>query len=111
MTEPTPTDSAEPQPKRTGIRSWWHRSPLYLRIMGAVAVGVVVGVVLGPQAEPLEIPSKLVLRLLGALAPPLILLAVIQALMRTQLKGSVGLRLARLLITNTVVAILIGLGV
>ena len=43
------------------------------------------GWLLGPRAEPLAIPSQLVLRLLGALAAPLVLMAVVQALMQAQI--------------------------
>ncbi|MGE0607284.1 MAG: dicarboxylate/amino acid:cation symporter [Pirellulales bacterium] len=87
----------------------WHAIPLYLRILGGVALGVLVGVLLGDSAAVLDIPSKLVLRLLGALAAPLILLAVIQALMHAVLPAGSGIRLVTLLITNTLVAIFIGL--
>ncbi len=93
-------------------RSWWHRWhqwPLYLRIVAAVALGVVVGMILGPQADPLQIPSKLVLRVLGALAPPLVLLAIVQALMRAEIAGRKASRLAGLLVLNTLVAISVGL--
>jgi DAACS family dicarboxylate/amino acid:cation (Na+ or H+) symporter len=53
----------------------------------------------------------LVLRVLGALAPPLILLAIVQALMRAQIAGRQAFRLVTLLLLNTLVAILIGLTV
>lgn len=89
--------------------AWWHRTPLYLRILGAVVLGVVTGLILGPYAGPLEIPSRLVLRLLGALAPPLILLAIIQALMKAKIEGRTGIKLIWLLSLNTIVAICIGL--
>ncbi|WP_018407862.1 dicarboxylate/amino acid:cation symporter [Methylocystis rosea] len=92
-----------------GVLGWWRATPLYLRILGAVALGLVVGVTLGDQAAALETPAKLVLRLLGALAPPLILLAIMQALMRADLGGRQALRLVTLLLTNTLVAIGIGL--
>jgi Na+/H+-dicarboxylate symporter len=62
-------------------------------------------------AIALAVPSKLLLRLLGALAPPLILLAVVQALMHAQIPRGSGVRLVSLLVLNTVVAILIGLAV
>jgi DAACS family dicarboxylate/amino acid:cation (Na+ or H+) symporter len=97
-----------------GQSSWlhrWHATPLYLRILGAVVLGVLIGVLLGPNAAPLEVPAKLVLRILGALAPPLILLAIVQALMRTQVAGHKTLRLVGLLLLNTLVAIGIGLAV
>jgi Na+/H+-dicarboxylate symporter len=94
-----------------GLLERWRGTPLYLRIIGAVALGVAVGLGLGEQAGALEAPAKLVLRVLGALAPPLILLAIMQALMRAHLGGRQALRLVALLLTNTLVAILIGLAV
>ncbi|MGZ9409213.1 MAG: dicarboxylate/amino acid:cation symporter [Methylocystis sp.] len=102
-------NSQERTTGRLGALGWWRATPLYLRILGAVALGLVVGVMLGDQAAALETPAKLVLRLLGALAPPLILLAIMQALMRAHLGGRKALRLVTLLLTNTLVAIGIGL--
>ena len=69
----------------------------------------IVGLAAGTSVGWLAIPAKLLLRLLGALAPPLILVAVIRALLQVELKGQIGLRIARLLLLNTLVAILIGL--
>ena len=54
-------------------------------------------------------PSRLILRLLGALAPPLILVAVVHALLTAEIRGAVAWRMGWLLISNTVVAILVGL--
>lgn len=92
-----------------GMIGRWRAIPLYARILAAVAMGLVVGITLGDQAGVLEAPAKLVLRLLGALAPPLILLAIVQALMRAHLGGRQAVRLVALLLTNTLVAIFIGL--
>jgi len=97
------------RPQPLGIWQRWQSWPLYLRILGAVALGVLVGVLLGQRAAPLQIPSRLVLRVLGALAPPLILLAIVQALMRAEIGGRKAGRLAGLLVLNTLVAISIGL--
>ncbi len=116
ISEPDETDEngmlgelGESNPARLGIWQRWHRWPLYLRIVGAVALGVLVGIVFGGQAEVLQVPSKLVLRVLGALAPPLVLLAIVQALMRAEIGGRQASRLAGLLILNTFVAISVGL--
>ena len=65
---------------RKGLLGLWHRTPLYLRIIGGLILGLVAGVTLGRRAALLEIPSKMILRVLNLLAPPLILLAVMQAL-------------------------------
>ncbi|WP_244613452.1 dicarboxylate/amino acid:cation symporter [Methylosinus sp. Ce-a6] len=97
--------------KPSGLLGAWRAAPLYMRIAVAVALGVGAGLALGDAAHILETPAKLVLRLLGALAPPLILLAIVQALMRAHLGGGQALRLFTLLITNTLVAIVIGLAV
>ncbi len=91
--------------------SRWHHTPLYLRILGGLVLGVGVGIVFGANAGGLELPSKLILRLLSALAPPLILIAVIQALMKAEIKGRTAGKLGVLLVLNTTVAILIGLTV
>jgi Na+/H+-dicarboxylate symporter len=91
--------------------SWWSRLPLYARILLGMALGVVAGLVFGPATKPLEVIAQLVLRVLGALAPVLILVAVIQAIMTAEIRGRLALRMVGLLLVNTLVAILVGLGV
>jgi Na+/H+-dicarboxylate symporter len=68
---------------------------------------------LGPRslATALIVPSRIILRLVGALAAPLVLLAVVQALMQAEVPPGNGIRLIWLLFLNTLVAILIGLSV
>ena len=97
--------------KPSGVISRWNHMPLYWRILIALVVGLLTGVVLGKRAMIFELPSKIILQLLGALAPPLILIAVTHVLMTTEISGKTARRLAGLLILNTTVAILIGLGV
>ena len=114
--EPDETSQAAPprefpgasRPRR-GLWQRWQSWPLYLRIVGAVALGVLVGILLGERADVLQLPSRLVLRVLGALAPPLVLLAIVQALMRAEIAGRQASRLVGLLVINTLVAISIGL--
>jgi Na+/H+-dicarboxylate symporter len=74
-----------------------------------MALGLVVGLLLGERAIVLEMPSRIILQLLGALAPPLILIAVTHVLMTTEISGKTAARLAGLLLLNTSVAIAIGL--
>jgi Na+/H+-dicarboxylate symporter len=88
---------------------WWASVPLYARIVGGMILGLFVGLILGERAHWLDEPAKLIIRLLGAIAPPLILVAVVHALIHAQVKAGVAGRLFFLLILNTVVAILIGL--
>ena len=94
-----------------GLVAAWHNLPLYGRIIIGVILGVATGLLLGNQAAFLAVPGKLVLRLLGALAPPLILAAIVHTFMTTHLGGPLAVRLPRLLLMNTLVAITIGLTV
>jgi Na+/H+-dicarboxylate symporter len=93
----------------SGLLVRWHRAPLYLRILIALALGIVAGEALGTRAVALKPVSTLVLQLLRLLATPLIFIAVLNSLFRARVSGRTGARLAYLLLTNTVVAILIGL--
>lgn len=123
--DPTSPEQSASAPRR-GLLGRWHASPLYLRIIFAMLLGVAVAVILSPKALPLgdtpfreqygpiicqdlAIPSQLILRILNALAPALILIAVIRALIHTEIRGRIARRLLGLLLLNTVVAILIGL--
>jgi Na+/H+-dicarboxylate symporter len=72
-------------------------------------LGIAAGLLLGPNAKPLDWPARIVLRILGALAPALILVAVVHAIMTAEIRGRMALRMGRLLLTNTLVAIVVGL--
>jgi len=101
------TDTAS----KTSVIARWQRIPLYARIVLALVLGVMVGMLMGSAAAVLAVPGKLVLRLLSALAPPLILAAIVHTFMTTQIGGPLALRLPRLLLLNTLVAIMVGLTV
>jgi len=118
----TPLDTERPRESDRPALAWWTGSPLYLRILCGLALGALVGVVLrhynqaygvAPQnsllLELLYQASMLILKVLGALAPPLILLALLDTLINARLGSGVARRMAFLLVLNTVVAILIGL--
>jgi DAACS family dicarboxylate/amino acid:cation (Na+ or H+) symporter len=92
-----------------GVVARWRQIPLYLRIVAGAVFGVLLGLWLGPDAAPLQAAGGLLLRVLGALAAPLILFAVVQAILTTDVKGRTGIKLFYLLITNTLAAIAIGL--
>jgi Na+/H+-dicarboxylate symporter len=109
-------DSIE-QPENKG-HPWWRKIPLTLQIIIALILAIAVGVALGagnpsPANEALiknlAIPAELILKALRALAPPLILVAVLHTFMTANIPGTAGRRLAVLLFTNTTVAIFIGL--
>jgi DAACS family dicarboxylate/amino acid:cation (Na+ or H+) symporter len=88
------------------------RIPLYIRIAIALVIGVVAGMILpGGWAQYFDIPARLILRVLGAIAPPLILVAVVKALIEAKVGGKLAGKMFFLLVLNTVVAILIGLAV
>ncbi|BAY14400.1 sodium:dicarboxylate symporter [Anabaenopsis circularis NIES-21] len=102
----------------TSSRPWWRRIPLTLQIVIALVLAVILGIALGAgNPSPsnaalinnLAIPAELVLKALRALATPLILVAVLHTFMTATIPGTAGRRLALLLVTNTTVAILIGL--
>jgi Na+/H+-dicarboxylate symporter len=95
-----------------------HRIPLYLQILIALVLAVIVGWFLGGGnyavehkefIENLAIPCDLILKALRALATPLILLAVLHAFMTAEIPGHAGRKLVWLLLSNTLMAILIGL--
>ncbi|MBC7784947.1 MAG: dicarboxylate/amino acid:cation symporter [Burkholderiales bacterium] len=110
--------------------NFWTRTPLYLRIIGGLIVGVIIGSMLmqashagdgtlTPIAERaawiqksmkvLDITASMLLRLLGLIAPPLILIAVIRAIITAEIRSRLAGRLIFLLALNTLVAIAIGL--
>jgi Na+/H+-dicarboxylate symporter len=106
--------SSSPAAQRGKLRSpfaWWNALPLYLRILIGLVLGLAAGVALGPTAKPFDWPARVILRVLGALAPVLILMAIVHAVMTAEIHGRTALRMASLLFQNTVVAILVGLGV
>lgn len=94
-----------------GPLAFWTDLPLYLRIVIGLVLGLIVGVVVGPSAKVLDWPARLILRVLGAIAPALILVAVVRALITAEVHGRLALRMAGLLVLNTLTAILVGLGV
>ena len=111
MSEVSAVTHSPDEPQR-GFLAWWHRTPLYLRIVGALILGVIAGELLPKgYAAALELPSKMILRLLSAMAPILILVAVMNALITANLSGKTTFRMVRTLILNTLVAIFIGLAV
>lgn len=99
-------------------RPLWKRIPLYLQIVIALILAVGLGILLGagnPDPSKVEaikdlaIICNLVLKALKTLATPLILLAVLHSFLTASIPGRAGRRLAVLLLTNTTVAIIIGL--
>lgn len=96
------------RPARTLLQRW-NAIPLYLQIVVAMLLAIPTGLLLQERAHFLEIPSRLILQLLGAIAPVLILVAVVHVLMTTDIRGRSALRLGWLLLLNTTMAIVVGL--
>ena len=91
--------------------------PLYLQIIIALIIAVIVGVLLGAGSpildketiEHLALPCTLILKALRTLATPLIFLAILHTFLTAEIPSRSGRKLSVLLITNTLVAIAIGL--
>jgi len=78
--------------------------PLAVWILAAIAAGVVTGLVLGPRAAPLGEIGAIVVRLLKALATPLVFFAIVDALVHASLPPRQGLRLLAICLLNAAVA-------
>jgi Na+/H+-dicarboxylate symporter len=100
-----------PSRKRHSFLGHYRAIPLYARILIAMGIGLVLGLLLGETADPMKWVSRIVLRILGALAPALILVAVMDSILGAKVSGRSAAKMAFLLILNTVVAIFIGLAV
>lgn len=98
-----------PSARSPGWLGAWSRSPLYLRILIGLVLGVATGLALGPSAAAFDLPARLVLRVLGALAPAIVFLAVANALMTANVQGRMAGRMGGLLLLNSLAAICIGL--
>jgi DAACS family dicarboxylate/amino acid:cation (Na+ or H+) symporter len=97
MTDPAPA-SGEPR-----------RVPLYLQIILGMFVGGALGAGLGTRAAPLGELGKLVIQLIKAVATPLVFFAIVNAILRTELKGRAGVRMLVLATINASIALTIGL--
>jgi DAACS family dicarboxylate/amino acid:cation (Na+ or H+) symporter len=67
------------------------------------------GWLLGAAARPFDWPARIILRLLGALAPPLVFVAVMRAILSAEIQGRLAMRMVGLLVLNTMTAIAVGL--
>jgi len=104
MTESgVPTDGAEHrQPRRPRI-------PLSLQIVLGMLLGLLVGPLLGAKAARLGEVGGLVIQLIKATAAPLLFLAIVQALLKTEVRGRGALRLFFWASLNASIALFIGI--
>ncbi len=91
--------------------------PLYGQIIIALIIAIIVGILLGAGSpildketiEHLALPCTLILKALRTLATPLIFLAILHTFLTADIPSRSGRKLSVLLMTNTLVAIGIGL--
>jgi DAACS family dicarboxylate/amino acid:cation (Na+ or H+) symporter len=83
--------------------------PLYVWVVIAVVSAIPVGLLWGEGASALDLLPKLILRALTALAAPLVVLAILSAIVTNDVKGRQGLIMMLFYLLNTLVAMLIGL--
>lgn len=83
--------------------------PLSLQIAGAMALGLVVGPLVGVDAAPLGEVGKLVINLIKAAATPLLFLAIVNAVVKTEVSGRDGARMLGFATLNACIALTIGL--
>lgn len=93
---------SEPSPRR-------FRIPQAARILIAIALGIATGLILGERAERLSGLGKVIIDLLRGLAGPLILFAILDAFLRTELKARGGWLMLGISLVNATCALIIGL--
>jgi Na+/H+-dicarboxylate symporter len=86
------------------------RIPLYLQILAGITLGILTGVVLGKDAGPLGEIGRLVIQLVKLFAVPLLLFAILDAFLKTDIAGRAAARMVSITSINTAIALLIGLG-
>ncbi len=103
-------------PPPASRRRWFPRSPLYARVLLGVAAGIALGaifktgpIVFGIRNDDLGQLGLLVIRLLKALAVPLILFAILDAFLRVEISARRGAWLVLICLINVSVAFAIGL--
>lgn len=104
MSEPTspPLPQDEPESRPWGL-------PLYVWVLIAVALAVPVGLLWGEGATRLNILPSLIIRALSALAAPLVVLAILHAIVTNEIHGRQGALMMVYYLINTLVAMCIGL--
>jgi DAACS family dicarboxylate/amino acid:cation (Na+ or H+) symporter len=94
-----------------GSSAWskLRRLPLYAWVLVAVAFAIPTGLVLGEDARSLELLPKVILRALTAMATPLVVLAILSAIVTNEIRGRQGLRMMLFYLLNTLAALVISI--
>ena len=85
------------------------RFSLTWAIVAAMFIGAAVGVALGKGAAPLGVLGTLVIQLIKTAAAPLLFLAIVQAIVKTEVSGKDGMRMMAAAAFNASVALTVGL--
>jgi len=85
------------------------RLPLHVQILIAIGAGLVVGPLLGKSAVRLGEIGVVVIQLIKAAAAPLLFLAVVSSILKTEIRGRSALRLLFWALLNATIALSIGL--
>ena len=85
-------------------------SQLWFQLVVAIIAGICAGLVLHARAAVLGELGAVVVRLLKALATPLVFFAIVDAVARAPLTGKMGARLLGICFVNTTVAALLSIG-
>jgi DAACS family dicarboxylate/amino acid:cation (Na+ or H+) symporter len=80
-------------------------------ILVAMALGLVVGPLLGSNAAPLGELGKLVISLIKAVATPLLFLAIVNAVVQTEVDRKAGTKMLGIATINACLALAIGIGI
>ncbi|AGA26112.1 dicarboxylate/amino acid:cation symporter [Singulisphaera acidiphila] len=99
---PTVAGVDEPESRPGGI-------PLYIWVIAAVILAIPVGLFWGEGAEHLNLLPRLIIRALSALAAPLVVLAILSAIVSNDIRGRQGALMMIYYLINTVVAMGFGL--
>lgn len=83
---------------------WFVGLPLVARLVSAIAIGIVLGLALGPKAALLGEIGVLVIKLLKALATPLVFVAVVDSFCRAEIPAKKGAMLLVVCGVNAAVA-------
>jgi len=96
--EERPTDDlAEAESRPGGV-------PLYVWVIAAALLAIPIGLLWGEGAGQLELLPRLIIRALGALAAPLVVLAILSAIVSNDIRGRQGLLMMLYYLINTLVA-------
>lgn len=87
------------------------RVPLYVQIIVAMGIGLLVGPTLGKEAPWLGEIGRLVIQLIKAAATPLLFLAIVHAILTTEIHGRAAGRLFGWAMLNASIALAIGLAI